>query len=231
MRSHDQRHNQIQIQNQGLSQQGGRSQRIAAGLIAIAGLVSGACGQEYLLRLDGGPSEMDLSQGSMTITLDVIGDIFNHQGDEYMLWGGFGLETSGDAIVEDIQWVAEDWSEFNLDHGYLGNGTHGQIEFGQFQGDDWTPREGSEVGNRIGRFQITLAQQSISDGQFSVNLVRGERFSLSTINVDTGASYYSTPDSLELQGFTSNIVPSPGSSVLILGLGVSFTRRRRLPMA
>ncbi|MGV6815376.1 MAG: hypothetical protein ACWA5W_10285 [Phycisphaerales bacterium] len=215
-------------QNHGLTQRGGRSQRIALGLIATAGIVSGACGQEYLLRLDGGPGEMDLSQGSMTITLDVIGDIFEHHGDEYMLWGGFGLETSGDAIVEDIQWVAEDWSEYNQDHGYLGNGIHGQIEFGQFQGDDWTPREGSEVGNRIGRFQITLAQQSISDGQFSVNLVRGERFSLSTINVDTGASYYSTPDSLELQGFTSNIVPSPGSSIMLLGMtGFSLARRRR----
>jgi hypothetical protein len=200
---------------------------VSVGLIALAGLTGNASGQEYLLSLEGGPGQVDLQSSSMTITLDVIGDIFNSQGDEYMLWGWFGLETSGDAIVEDIQWIPAAWSEFNSDEGYLGQGVHGEIEFGQWHEDGWAPREGSAVGNRIGSFQITLAQQSIGAGQFSAGLIHGERYSLSTINVDTGASYYSTPDSLELQGFTSNIVPSPGSSIFVIGVGMAFGRRRR----
>ena len=200
---------------------------VSVGLIALAGLAGGASGQEYLLSLEGGPSQIDLQSSSMTITLDVIGDIFDAQGDEYMLWGWFGLETSGDAIVEDIQWVPADWSEVNMDAGYLGYGVHGQIEFGQWHEEGWTPQAGSAVGNRIGSFQITLAQQSVGAGQFSAGLIHGERYSLSTINVDTGASYYSTPDSLELQGFTSDLVPAPGSSFFVIAMGMALGRRRR----
>ncbi len=200
---------------------------LSAGLIALVGLAGAASGQEYLLRLEGGPSELDLQSSSMTITLDVIGDIFDAQGNEYMLSGQFGIETSGDAIVEHILWIPADWSESNADAGYLGQGIHGQIEFGQWRGEGWVPREGSAVGSRIGSFQITLAQQSIGTGEFSAGLVHGERYSLSTINVDTGASYYSTPDSLELQGFTSDIIPAPGTSFFVIGMGMALGRRRR----
>jgi len=197
------------------------------GVVTIIGLGATASAQEYSLSLQGSTDIVNTSDGSVTISLDVIGDIFESNGAEYMLWGWFGLETRGDAIVEDIQWIPADWSEFNIDTGYLGQGVHGQIEFGQWEGDGWTPHEGSAVGNRIGSFEITLAQQSLAIGQFSAGLVHGERYSLSTINVDTGASYYSTRDSLVLEGYSVGIVPTPSTALILIGAGGLGIRRKR----
>ena len=197
------------------------------GVVAIVGFGATASAQEYSLSLQGSTNIVDTSDGSVTISLDVIGDIFEPDGAEYMLWGWFGLETRGDAIVEHIQWIPADWSEFNIDGGYLGQGVHGQIEFGQWESVGWTPHEGSAVGSRIGSFEITLAQQSLSNGQFSAGLVHGERYSLSTINVDTGASYYSTRDSLVLEGYSVGIVPTPSTALILIGAGGLGIRRKR----
>ena len=198
----------------------------ALGLVAVVGCATPAIAQEYILRIEGGPAQVDVSGGAVTITLDVIGDIFDPIDSDYMLWGSFALETSGSAMVESITWHHADWSEHNEDGGYSGDGNYAQVMFGQFSGDDWIPREGSEIGGRIGSFQITLAGGT-QLGDFSANLIHGERYSLSTINVDTGASYYSTPDTLELQGFTTDIVPAPGAMGVFLGAGLLCGRRKR----
>lgn len=197
-----------------------------AGTMAIAGSVSPTIAQEYLLRLEGGPAQIDTTSGSVIITLDVIGDIFNPTGPEFMMWGSFSLETSGSAVVEGITWTHADWSEFNLDGGYTNDGNYAEVEFGQWEELDWTPPAESAIGLRIGSFQITLAQ-GVSVGAFHADLIHGERYSLSTLNVDTGASYYSTPDTLVLEGYSTDIVPAPGSLVIMFGAGLVGARRKR----
>lgn len=200
----------------------------ALGVLAGLGFGMQAMAEHtYILRIEGGPTQVDTSTGAVTLTLDVIGDMVLGTEAEFMMWGAFGLETTGSAVVENITWNHADWSEFNHDGGYTNDGNYAQIEYGQWRGLDWTPRDGSGIGNRIGSFQITLAQNADLSGDFSVSLVHGVRYSLSTLNIETGESYYSTPESLALEGYTTNIVPAPGSIAMVMGAGLVCTRRRR----
>ncbi len=198
-------------------------------LLASAGLLCGvslsASAQNYILRIEGGPSEVDVTHGPVTITLDVIGDAEEGLG-THMLWGSFALDVDAVSSVSNIAWTHADWSEINIDHGYGGNGLHNGVEFGQAEGHGWVPRSGSELGQRIGSFQITLAQDTAL-GMLDINLLSVARFAFSTIDVDSGQSYYSTPETLVLEGFMTSVVPAPASmSVLALG-GMTILRRRR----
>ena len=183
--------------------------------------------QNYILRIEGGPESIDLSSGSATISIDVIGDAEEGLG-THMLWGTFGVIASGDASIESMTWESAPWSEFTHNGGYAGAGVYNTIEFGQFARMSDQLRDGSELGQRIGTFEITLTQGSNLHGSFSFELVADPfHIALSTIDASTNASYYSTPETLVLEGFTTNIVPSPGSSFLLIGAGCLGIRRRR----
>ncbi len=193
----------------------------------ILGSGGSAIGQEYLLRLESSVAAVDLSSGQRTITIDVIGDMLHPSDHEYMLWGSFALESSG-AGVADIHWEHAAWSEYNHNSGYTNDGNFGMVEFGQWDyAEGWTPNAGSEIGSRIGSFTITLEQGVVDGDQFSVRLVHAGRYALSTIDIDSGQSYYSTPESLLLGNATIQIVPAPGSAMCLMGLGAWGLVRRR----
>ena len=193
----------------------------------ILGSGGSAIGQEYLLRLESSVAAVDLSSGQRTITIDVIGDMFRPSVHEYMLWGSFALESSG-AGVADIHWEHAAWSEYNHTSGYTNDGNFGIVEFGQWGYDeDWTPNAGSEIGSRIGSFTITLEQGVVVGDQLSVRLVHAGRYALNTIDIDSGQSYYSTPESLLLGDATIQIVPGPAGVMCLLGLGAWGSVRRR----
>ena len=194
-------------------------------LASIAGTVSA---QEYVLRIEGGPNQVDLSGGSVSMTLDVIGDIFVSQGREYMTGGAFSLETFGAAEVESIVWIPADWSESNIDGGFSNSGIYGEVHFGQhYTMNDWVPRPGSAMGSRIGSFQITLAQQDAAVGDFYAELIHGSRYTLGSINALTGESYYSTPDTLTFENFSTQVTPAPSGLGLAFIVGVFGCRRNR----
>ena len=198
---------------------------IGAGLIAASG--SSALGQEYQLRLEPSASSVDMSTGTSTITVDVIGDMFDPSEHEYMLWGSFALQTSG-AAVSDIVWEHASWSEYNHSAGYTNDGNFGMVEFGQWEyTDGWMPNNGSAIGSRIGSFTLTVEQGVVAGEDLSINLVHAGRYALSTIDIDSGQSYYSTPESLLLGDATIQIVPAPSSAICLLGLGVWGSSRRR----
>lgn len=183
--------------------------------------------QSYILRIEGGPDSIDLSSGSASFSIDVIGDAEEGLG-SHMLWGSFGVIATGNATIESMTWQSAPWSEFTHNGGYAGEGLYNSIEFGQFARLSSQLRDGSELGQRIGTFEITLNQGASLDGSFSFELfVDPFQIGLSTIEASTNASYYSTPETLVLEGFTTNIVPAPGSSVLIVGAGSLGFRRRR----
>lgn len=194
-------------------------------ILAISALTTTAVAQNYILRLEGGPSQVDTSAGAVSFTIDVIGDAEAGLG-THMLWGNFSLETSG-AKVEGITWMHAGWSEFNHHSEYGGDGNMSNIEFGQWEWADFVPRAGSELGQQIGSFQITLAQSGIGAGEFRMSLVPSISFGLSTIDVDSGASYYSTPEDLILEGFSIQLVPTPGTAGLLLGSWLLGAGRRR----
>lgn len=196
-------------------------------LISIATIAGSVSAQEYLLRIEGGPESIDLSAGAVTFTLDVIGDIFESQGREYMLGGSFSLEVFGTAAVESISWIPAAWSEFNIDRGYDGNGLYREVEFGQWEWDGWTPRAGSALGSRIGSFQITLAQQDYVIGDFHAALRHGTEHTLSSFNSQTGNSYYSTPDTLTFENFSTHVTPAPSALAMVMFAGLIGSRRKR----
>jgi len=198
----------------------------AMSILTIAGLASTSFGQNYILRLEGGPQEIDTTTGSVTFTIDVIGDAEAGLG-THMLWGSLALESSGSSLIQNISWVHADWSEYNIDGGYAGNGVYNHIEFGQWETTNWTPRVGSELGERIGSFQISLAQGDDVSGMLDFNLLATSSFGLSTIDIDTGASYYSSPESLVFEGFSIQLVPAPGSALVLMGSILLCTKRRR----
>ncbi|MDF1809167.1 MAG: hypothetical protein P1U42_05670 [Phycisphaerales bacterium] len=195
-------------------------------IFAFAGLVTQASAQNYILRIEGGPQQVNTSSGSVSITLDVIGDAEEGLG-THMLWGSFALESIGSAVIEDISWTHADWSEFNIDGGYDGLGAYNRIEFGQWEGSGFIPRSGSELGQLIGQFQITLAQSDIASGMLDFRLLQSSSYALSTIDIDTGASYYSTPEDLVLEGFSTVVVPAPSSAMIVLSASLLSIRRRR----
>jgi hypothetical protein len=196
-----------------------------SGIVAIAGLVASASAQNYILGLEGGPDEIDTSNGSVTFTIDVVGDAEAGLG-THMLWGSFGLAISG-AEVEDIVWTAASWSVFNLESGYGGDGEFSFVEFGQWENQGVEPDVDSSLGSLIGRFEITLAQNVSASGMLNMSLLPTTTFGLSTIDIDTFESYYSTPETLRLEGYSTNIVPTPASGLVLMGSGLWLMRRRR----
>ena len=182
--------------------------------------------RNYILRMEGGPEQVDTSSGAVTFTFDVIGDAEEGLG-THMLWGSFGLEILGSAEIADVQWSPAEWTEFNFATEYDGHGTIEYIEFGQWDLLGSFPRDGSELGSSIGQFQITLAQNELQSGELEFRFLQTRSFALSTIHVDTHESYYSTPEVLILDGFSLNVVPAPASTLLLVGSGCVLIRRKR----
>jgi hypothetical protein len=193
----------------------------AVGLSAMS-----AAGQNYILRIEGGPTQIDLSSGAATFSVDVVGDAEPDLG-THMLWGSFGLEISEGSLVQSVEWTSSPWSEFTETSGYQGNGSFGFVEFGQFARTGDTVLDGSQLGQRIGSFEITISSTDLRSGELELDLLMTDSIALSTIDSDTDISYYSTPETLSLEGFSVNITPAPSSFAILGLLGCGCTRRRR----
>lgn len=194
-------------------------------ILAVAGLVGAAGAQEFSLSIVGAPSSIDNSGGSVTVTMDIIGnaDVGTH-----MLGGSFAF-VSGHPLIEDIRWTPASWSSFNTDGGYDGNGNHNPVIFGQLVIPGVPPFDvpaaGSELGSAIGSFQIVIGQGIF--GSMDFNLVAQDPFTLEVLDLVAGETYQSSAGNLALNGATISVTPTP-SSLALLGLGgLAASRRRR----
>ncbi|MBL4697456.1 MAG: hypothetical protein JKX70_01340 [Phycisphaerales bacterium] len=191
-------------------------------MIALAGIAFSASAQDFSLSIAGPTS---ISEGAV-FTVDVFGDA---NVGTHMLGGGFSLvATGGGILIQDISWVPSQWSAFNTDNGYGGNGNHNGVIFGQLvifgiPGFD-VPAAGSDLGNRIGSFQITLEPQGF--GQLDMTLVAADPFALQTISIANGETFSSADGNLTLNGISVIVYPTP-SSLALLGLGGLAAGRRR----
>lgn len=200
----------------------------AAAIIVCATWASAAGAQHYILSIEGAPEQVDLSQGAVTFDIDIIADVDDPSLGTHILSGEFALATTGDALVSQISWSPADWSDFGADGGYAGNGIYNTVGFGQDLIAGQTLDDGALLGSRVGTFSITLASQTQARGQFSISVLPSSFLTLLTIDSGTGASYYSTPDTLILRGLTTTIVPAPGAGLgLVMGAGAFGVRRRR----
>ena len=188
-------------------------------LVAIAGFAAAASAQNFSLSIN---APMEVAEGAV-FTIDVIGDADTGT---HMLGGGFSL-TSGSGLIANIAWTPADWSAFNTDNGYAGNGDHAGVIFGQLlifgiPGFD-VPAEGSALGSSIGTFQITLGA-GFGDINFELNAA--SPFSLQSYNESDGATSSSADGQLALNGATVTVTPAP-SALALLGLGGLAAGRRR----
>ncbi|MCA9274808.1 MAG: hypothetical protein KDA29_02170 [Phycisphaerales bacterium] len=190
-------------------------------LIGLCGLASSALAQNFSLTLAPSAQTIDTSGGAVTITVTVIGDA---DLGPYLSGGSFGIQTDSASII-DMQWHAADWSVFNTDGGYAGNGNYNQVIFGQLFGNFFPPPDSSLVGNPIGAFQVTIAEHQV--GQAEMSIIPGTPFTLETADWVSGARYNSNDGNLTLNSTTLTFVPAPGAASLLAFAGVVVTRRRR----
>ncbi len=203
-------------------------------LAAIAGLTTIAAAgpvEEFSLSLVG---PADGLSGS-TITIDVYGD---SSFGTHLLGGEFNLTSSGDTeAISDIRWTPAGWSTANGLGEYDGNGNHNGVIFGQLivftDLFDFLPGAGSELGSRIGSFQVDFHGGDVCLIDFGLSTSPNpDRFALKAADVDEVNRTVQTMDSSEgnltLNGLRINaLCPSP-SGVALLGFGgLAVTRRRR----
>lgn len=190
-------------------------------ILGLCGLASTAFAQNFSLTLVPSAQTIDTSGGAVTMTVTVIGDA--DVGD-YLLGGLFGIESNNASII-DMQWEPADWSLFNVDGGHAGNGNYNEVIFGQLLGNFFPPPDSSLIGNPIGVFQVTFAEGSL--GRVDMSLVEGVPFTLSTVAYPSLLEYESSDGTLNLSGLSINLVPSPGTGVLLTIGALSVSRRRR----
>ena len=189
-------------------------------VIAFSGLVATASAQDFSLSMVRGGDVFSTT----TITIDVVGDA---SVGTHMLGGRFGLSTNSNSLVSDITWTAASWSNFNSDSGYDGEGNFDEIAFGQLVLPGVPPFDvpevGSDLGQRIGSFQVQLSEPLTLMNGIDFSFVIYSPLSLLVIDIDTGTSIDNTIGALTLNGLS---VPAP-SSLALLGLGGLIVGRRR----
>jgi uncharacterized protein (TIGR03382 family) len=190
-------------------------------VLGLCGLASSALAQNFSLTLVPSAQTIDTSAGAVTMTVTVIGDA---DVGTYMLGGVFGIQTDSASII-DMQWQPAIWSTFNDDGGYAGNGNYNQVIFGQLFGNFFPPPDSSLVGNPIGAFQVTIAEDQV--GQAVMSIVPGTPFTLETADWVSGALYNSNDGNLTLNSTTITFVPAPAAASLLAFAGLVVVRRRR----
>jgi hypothetical protein len=195
--------------------------RTATIVIGLAGLASAASAQNFSLTLVPSAQTIDTSGGAVTMTVTVIGDA---DVGTYLSGGFFGIQTDSASII-DMQWQPAIWSTFNDDGGYAGNGNYNQVFFGQLLGNFFPPPDSSLVGNPIGAFQVTIAEDQV--GQAEMSIVPGDPFAMETVDWVSGSLFNSNDGNLTLNSTTLNFVPAPSAVSLLAFAGAVVARRRR----
>lgn len=199
-----------------------------ATLFLICGSASLAGAQDFSLSIVGAPSTVD-STGGASFTMSVVGDASVGQ---FYSAAAFSL-VSDSPLITNIDWAFANWPNFPIDGSYAGDGNYSQIIAGALWGCGapppfCAPTEDARLGETIGVFTVHLAAGVT--GQVDFQLLAGDPFSLEVINWDTGELWNDNHGTLELQGTTVTIVPSPAgvSSLMICGLLASRRTRKEV---
>lgn len=188
----------------------------------LAGSASCSLAQEFSLTLQSGSTF--IHSGS-TFTVAVYGDA---NVGTHLLGGAFSLVSSGECITS-MEWTPAAWSGFNTDGGYAGNGDYNEVIFGQLVIPGiFPPAPGSELGNAIGAFTITL-DTNMDDFFIDFQLVAASPFSLETVDESTGQTFQSSNGTLSLGSVSVLVgsIPSPGVLTTACLGGLLASRRRR----
>ena len=189
--------------------------------IALAGFATCVIAQDFSLFFVG-PSEV---MENSSFQVDVYGDA---SVGTHILGGSFGINSAlNNFEVLGMTWTPADWSAFNTDGGYAGDGNYNSVVFGQLVIPGiFPPAAGSELGARIG----TLDIQTGNFGSFwsiEMSFVAGDPFTLETVDEVSGETFQSSNGNLTLGTFSAKFIPAPGSLAMLAMGGVCATRRRR----
>lgn len=188
---------------------------------SVAGLASISSAQHFSLTL--APSVMTLDTiGGGLFTIDVYADadVGTHI-DEC----AFGLQSNSFGVT-DIVWTPAEWAAYSFDDGYVGNGNHNTVNFGQvIIPGILPPSPDSYLGQRVGSFVVSTIEFY---GVLDFDLVARDTYSLRVYDELSGSFYANKPTNLSLYGFSINAVaPAPSSVAAIMMSGLMCTRRRR----
>ena len=199
--------------------------KVAALVIALSGMAGHVSAQNFSLSIVA-PSTG--TTGSFTVDIYGDSDFGTH-----MLGGGFGLVVDAHCgTIENITWSPAQWSSFNEDGGYAGDGVYNTVIFGQLIIDGIPPFDvpaaGSELGQLIGSFQIQLTSNSdYFDGE--LNLVEASPYSLEVYDSVSGETRNSSEGNLTLYGahIYNLVCPTPSTCGLFALSALGAARRRR----
>ncbi len=194
--------------------------------MTLAGIAVSVSGHEFSLIVSATATDIGLS--GTYVELNVYGDA---SVGTHMVGGAFSLSSDSSSITS-MRWVPADWSMFNSDGGYAGNGNYNEVVFGQLLIPNAPPFDmpapGSDLGNLIGTFMVNFLDPG-SDGIIDFQLLAGNQFTLEVIDEHIGEFYNDLGNDLELGSFRLYATPSPSSVALIAIAGGIMTCKRRRP--
>ncbi len=196
--------------------------------IAYATLTTTIYAQDFSLSIIPSTTDVGLNH-PLSFNLNIYGD---SSAGTHLLGGAFLLiETENGDGIDSISWHPADWSSFNTDNGYSGNGVHNQVIFGQLVIPNVPPfdipAEGSELGERIGTF-IVNTSSTPHNGYYSFQLLAGNPFTLETYSEVTGESFNSSNGNLHLGSTRVFSTPSPSTLAIFLFAGIATRRNRTI---
>ena len=151
----------------------------------------------------------------------------------HMMGGGFGVSAiTNNFEILDMNWSNAGWSAFNTDGGHNGGGNYESVIFWQLLGTGVPPFDqpatGSEIGNRIGTFQIEVGQLgSFWSLDLQIVEVASFPFSLEVLENHYGIIMNDTQGNLTLGSASVEFIPAPSGLVTFCIADLAATRRRR----
>lgn len=196
----------------------------AIALAAVAGLATAASAQSWSLSISGAPASIDTTVTTV-FTVDIIA---NADFGTHVSGGSFELDSTGaDAAVVNVTASAAMWAAVGEnDRGYLGNGDHAGLVFGQVIFPPFFPPSADSAlpGAIVGSLVIEVLAGS--EGILNLNLAADGQspFGLEIWNEGDGA--FNNTAAGSYGSASVNLVPAP-SAMALLGLGGLVAGRRR----
>ncbi len=198
----------------------------AIALAAVAGLATAASAQSWSLSISGAPASINTTVTTV-FTVDVIAtaDFGTH-----VAGGAFELDSTGaDAAVVNVDASASMWAAIGEnDRGYLGNGDHAGLVFGQVIFPPFlNPAPESAFANGdviVGSLVIEVLAGST--GLLNLNLAADGQSPFGLEIWDEATGEFNNAGAGSYGSASVNLVPAP-SAMALLGLGGLVAGRRR----
>ena len=198
----------------------------AIALAAVAGLATAASAQSWSLSISGAPASINTTVTTV-FTVDIIA---NADFGTNVSGGSFELDSTGaDAAVVNVTASAAAWAAVGEnDRGYLGNGDHAGLVFGQVIFPPFFPpaAESELTGAGVVVGSLVIEVLAGSTGMLNLNLAADAQSPFGLEIYNAGDESFNSQAAGSYGSASVNLVPAP-SAMALLGLGGLVAGRRR----